>query len=163
MRTGIAPRAVNGRRGKDLASARGVWKARALAACCALLTACSGSSGSSTSVHVELSFDPLPAIGDSTCIVAVHDASGAPLSGARIEIEGNMNHAGMVPVLATGTETSKGVYSAPFEFTMGGDWIVLLHIELADGRVVDEVFDVPAVPVERRADTDPKRSRPVKR
>jgi hypothetical protein len=53
-------------------------------------------------VAVELGIEPdPPRLGQATVTVDLRDAGGQPISGARVEIEGNMNHAGMVPVFAT--------------------------------------------------------------
>lgn len=98
-------------------------------------------------VGVELAFDPAPRVGDTTCTVRLTDPAGAPLRGARIEVEGNMNHAGMVPVFADPAETEPGRYEAPFEFTMGGDWFVIVRAELQDGRSLEQILDLPGVAV----------------
>ena len=128
-----------------------------------LLSACAGGGESSGGLDVTLAFDPPAVVGETTCTVELRDADGAPLTGARIDIEGNMNHAGMVPVLAVAEEGDPGHYSTPFKFTMGGDWFVILSIELADGSFVEEVFDLPAVPVRYKLSETVRPSRPVKR
>ena len=56
-----------------------------------------------------------------------------------------MAHPGMAPVFADAIETSPGSYRAPLNFTMGGDWVVLLHITLSDGRKVERQMDVKGV------------------
>lgn len=128
-----------------------------------LLSACADGGESSGGLDVTLAFDPPAIVGETTCIVELRDADGAPLTGARIDIEGNMNHAGMVPVIAVAEEAEPGRYSTPFRFTMGGDWFVILGIELADGSFVEEVFDLPAVPVSYKLSETVRPSRPVKR
>lgn len=70
--------------------------------------------------------------------VALTDNSGAPITDATVSLEGNMNHAGMVPVMADGVTddadgAADGVYHLPFEFTMNGDWIMTISVQLADG------------------------------
>jgi len=79
--------------------------------------------------------------------VSLRKASGEPLTGAQLEVEGNMNHAGMVPVFGTAKETEPGLYEAPIEFTMGGDWFFIVSGELASGRQIESVHDVPGVAV----------------
>lgn len=68
-----------------------------------------------------------------------------PVSGARIQLEGNMSHAGMTPVFAEAQEAEPGRYRATLEFTMAGDWVVLVHAALPDGRKIERQFDVKGV------------------
>jgi hypothetical protein len=75
----------------------------------------------------------------------LHDANGLPISGAQVELEGNMNHAGMVPVFAEASEVAPGRYRAGMEFTMGGDWFILVRADLPDGRSMERKVDVPGV------------------
>ena len=108
----------------------------------ALLAACGPAVERARDVDVQLSFAPAPHVGDTTCTVTLAGPGGAPLVGATLEVEGNMNHAGMVPVFGDATETAPGVYQAPLEFTMGGDWFVIVRADLADGRSLEEVVDM---------------------
>ena len=62
-----------------------------------------------------------------------------------MKLEGNMNHAGMTPVFADARETEPGKYEAALEFTMGGDWFVLVNVTLADGRKLSRKVDVRGV------------------
>ncbi len=78
-------------------------------------------------------------------MVTLTGDDGQPLTGAQVELEGNMTHAGMVPVLATAAEVEPGQYRAELEFTMGGDWFILVRATLADGRSLEEQVDVPGV------------------
>ena len=69
--------------------------------------------------------------------------AGSPIDDAYLAVKGNMTHAGMVPVLAEvdgGGEN--GVYSIPFEWTMAGDWVVTVDIQLADGTKAQKRFDM---------------------
>lgn len=125
------------------------WIALSLAACG------SGSSGASD-VDVEVSFEPAPRVGDSVCTVHLRRAGGEPLTGATLEVEGNMNHAGMVPVFGTAEEVEPGLYEAPIEFTMGGDWFFIVSGELANGRQIESVHDVPGVAVASQRGTEPR-------
>jgi YtkA-like len=63
--------------------------------------------------------------------------SGQPLSGAHVTLEGDMSHPGMAPVFGDAKETDPGRYQGSLQLTMGGDWVVLTHITLADGRKLD--------------------------
>jgi len=51
----------------------------------------------------------------------------------------------MGPVFGTASETVPGSYRTQIDFNMGGDWIVLLHIKLADGRKIERQMDVRGV------------------
>jgi YtkA-like len=73
------------------------------------------------------------------------DESHQPIGGARVSVEGDMNHPGMAPVFADAMETAPGDYRANLNFTMGGDWVVLFHITLSDNRKVERQMDVKGV------------------
>ena len=97
-------------------------------------------------VGVELVIEPQPPqLGPATLTVTLTDASGQPFSGATVELEGNMSHAGMVPVFATAAEVVPGQYRANLEFTMGGDWFILVRADLPDGRSLERQIDIPGV------------------
>lgn len=73
--------------------------------------------------------------------VQVTDAAGAPVTDAVVGLEGNMNHAGMVPVVAEGVTddadgVADGVYTLPFAFSMWGDWILTVTVAQADGTTM---------------------------
>jgi hypothetical protein len=95
-------------------------------------------------VKLEVAPDP-PHAGPATVTVTLSDADGRSIDGAAVKLEGNMNHAGMVPVMAEATEVSPGRYEASLEFTMGGDWFILVQATLADGRTLERQIDVPGV------------------
>jgi hypothetical protein len=91
---------------------------------------------------------PEPAqIGPSTVTVTLMDANGVLIENADLELEANMSHAGMVPVFASAREVAPGRYEAPLEFTMGGDWFILVRSELPDGRSLERRVDLPGVDV----------------
>jgi len=92
--------------------------------------------------------DP-PQIGPSTVTVTLTDAGGLPIENADLELEANMSHAGMVPVFASAREVAPGQYEASLEFTMGGDWFILVHSQLPDGRSLERRIDLPGVDVRR--------------
>lgn len=119
----------------------------------ALALACVPAPELARDVDVELAFEPAPHVGPTTCTVRLVDEAGAPLAGARLQLEGNMNHAGMVPVFGDAREVAPGVYEAPLEFTMGGDWFVVVRGTLADGRELERIHDLPGVPTEPGAES----------
>lgn len=82
-------------------------------------------------------------VGKTTLRITLEDAQGTPINDATLDVKGDMTHAGMVPVLANDvTNGQDGVYEIPFEWTMGGDWIVTVEATLADGRTISRRFDL---------------------
>lgn len=97
-------------------------------------------------VQTELTFSPSPPqVGPSAVQLRLADVDGAPLTGARVRLEGNMNHAGMIPSFADLTESQPGQYVGTLEFTMGGDWFILVTAVAANGRHLEHKIDVPGV------------------
>jgi hypothetical protein len=92
----------------------------------------------------EVSPQP-PRVGPATITVSLSDAAGKPITGASVNLEGNMSHPGMVPVFGAAREIEAGRYQAFIEFTMGGDWIVLVKGALPDGRKLEREFEVKGV------------------
>ncbi len=92
-------------------------------------------------LQIEL-VEPLypPGVGKYTLHVRVFDGDDNPINDAQVSVKGDMTHAGMVPVLAEATEGDKGLYKVPFEWTMGGDWIVTVQVTLPDGTIAEESF-----------------------
>ena len=81
--------------------------------------------------------------------VEIIDDEGQPVTDVTVSLEGNMTHAGMVPVLtesvwdgADGDED--GIYRVPFRFTMFGDWIISVKIENRDGKQFTQDIAVTA-------------------
>lgn len=66
---------------------------------------------------------------------------GEPVTGATIEVEGNMNHAGMEPVLVGAEEVEPGQYRATVNWTMGGGWFLTARTTLPDGTQIEKVID----------------------
>jgi hypothetical protein len=83
--------------------------------------------------------------GTETISFRLTDESHQPVTGAHVQVEGDMNHPGMAPAFAVAIETAPGDYRAKLDFTMGGDWVVLFHITLSDGRKVERQMDVKGV------------------
>ena len=84
-------------------------------------------------------------VGEATLAIHLADASAKPVTHARIAVEGDMSHPGMSPIFAAATETSPGMYTAQLDFNMPGDWVVLSHIVLADGRKLERQINVSGV------------------
>jgi hypothetical protein len=81
-----------------------------------------------------------PAVGESTLRIAVRGADGTPITHAKVSVRGDMNHAGMMPVLAAAERVENGEYVVPFEWSMAGDWMVEVTVELPDGIKESETF-----------------------
>ncbi len=69
-------------------------------------------------------------------IFNLKDATGNPIQKAKIDIEANMNHAGMVPLFTEATFINGSTYKTRFKLTMLGEWILFLSIKLPNGEVV---------------------------
>ena len=97
-------------------------------------------------VKVRLTMQPdPPQVGSATATLQLSDKNGMPITGASLRFEANMNHAGMTPVFANAKEVDAGKYEINLEFTMGGDWFVLITGTLSDGRKLNRKVDVPGV------------------
>jgi len=110
------------------------------------MVGCSRRIDASSLVTAEhtISPDP-PRVGPTTVVLRVTDRDGKPVSGARIELEADMSHPGMAPVLEETKETNAGEYQADVRFGMAGDWIVLLHVRLPGGQTLERQFNVSGV------------------
>lgn len=106
---------------------------------------CGPGETTSPEVSVALAFDPAPRVGPTTVTVTLAEADGAPVVGAAVHVEGNMNHAGMVPEMGEAREVGPGRYEVELEFTMGGDWFFVVDASLPDGRAVEEVVHLNGV------------------
>lgn len=97
-------------------------------------------------IGVNLALNPNPPqVGQAMVSVTLSEADGRPISGATVELEGNMTHAGMAPVISQAQEVGSGSYEAPLEFNMAGDWFILVRATLPDGRKLERQVDVPGV------------------
>jgi hypothetical protein len=110
------------------------------------LAGCQKPGATSPAVVIEHEITPQPPkVGVSTIALKVTDASGNPVTGVRINLEGTMTHPGMRPVFSEARETGSGRYQSSLEFTMAGDWIVLLHITLPNGQKLERQIEVKGV------------------
>ncbi len=88
-------------------------------------------------------------VGRITFDLTLWDAEGQPIDGADpVTLRGDMNHAGMRPVLARATGMGDGQYTTDFEWTMAGDWTVTVEATLPDGRVKRATFPFTVAAVE---------------
>ena len=80
------------------------------------------------------------AVSTTTLTVTMHDADGNPINDAYLIIKGDMTHAGMTPIIAAADGGTDGVYTTPFEWTMGGDWVITIIANLGDGTTITREF-----------------------
>jgi len=99
---------------------------------------------SDPSVRLEVLITPTPLrTGTSHFVVTLTDVkTEKTVEGAKVTFEGNMTHPGMAPVQATAHEMLPGVYEAPIELTMAGDWTFLVDATLPDGRRANQSLDL---------------------
>lgn len=111
-----------------------------------LAVGCGPATSDTADIQADLALDPSPpVVGDVDVLLKLADPTGAPIQGADVQLEGNMNHAGMKPSLADLEEVEPGHYSGTLDFTMGGDWFILVTATLPDGRKAEHKIDVPGV------------------
>lgn len=94
-------------------------------------------------LQIEL-IEPLfpPGIGTYTMNIRLFDENNNPVNDAQIAIKADMTHAGMIPILANATDGDKGLYKVPIEWTMGGDWVIIIQATLPDGTIAEETFPI---------------------
>ena len=128
-------------------------RAAALKFCCLMLAAAASTSivachrhAAEPKISIQEQITPQPVkAGPANLSITLDNEAAQPISHATIQVEGDMSHPGMSPVFSQATEIAPGKYQAQINFTMGGDWVVLLHIRLPDGRKVERQINVPNV------------------
>lgn len=118
--------------------------------CCvvlALMTAgCHRPSASIPGVTLQARITPQPVrVGNAAVSVLMKDVNRMPVTHAAVSFEGDMTHPGMSPVFGAAREVSPGNYQGSIDFSMGGDWVVTLHVRLADGRTMEREIPVKGV------------------
>lgn len=104
---------------------------------------CSKSAATSTDVNFVCENEPPPhRVGLNTFTITLTAGNGERLAGARIALEGDMSHPGMSPVFSEAKEITPGRYQGTLDLNMRGDWTVLFHIMLPNGRSFDRQVDV---------------------
>jgi len=95
-------------------------------------------------VKYEVSPQPLR-VGATTIDLQLFDTKQQAVSGAHVETEGNMSHAGMSPVSGVAREIEAGKYRVTLPLTMAGDWIILVNATLANGEHVQHQIELNGV------------------
>jgi hypothetical protein len=102
--------------------------------------------GAGVEAQVTVRFDPSPPAAGATALkITLADSAGRPIRLGHLDVEGDMSHAGMKPVFTQLEETAPGTYAGTIEFTMGGDWLLLLSGRFSDARPFHRTIDVPGV------------------
>jgi hypothetical protein len=115
-------------------------------ACAALTASCNRAEDTNPGIAVKEGITPQPPrVGPAVVSIELTDPKQKPLPHAAIMVEADMSHPGMSPVFAEAKEIAPGRYGAPVAFNMAGDWVVLLHIKLADGRRIERQMNVRGV------------------
>jgi YtkA-like len=97
-------------------------------------------------IALQYEIAPQPVrVGATTIDIKLTDKSGGQVSGARVDLEGNMSHAGMAPVSVEAKEIETGKYRGTVQLTMAGDWIVLVHVTLPDGQKLQRQIELSGV------------------
>lgn len=118
----------------------------AIATLSLMMTGCQSSENPHSDVQLEWVIIPSPpSVGEANLEITLQDSLNNAITGADLLIEGNMSHPGMQPIIADAEEIEPGVYSAPVEFGMGGDWFFIIKSTLPDNRVIERQIDIPGV------------------
>lgn len=92
-------------------------------------------------VQIDLRAESLMT-GETNLYITLTDQNGQPAPARKVEVRGDMTHAGMQPELAETEEGTAGVYQVPMTWTMGGDWIVTVKATMPDGAVAEKRFNL---------------------
>jgi hypothetical protein len=108
-----------------------------------LVSGCSRAPASSPGIAIEHAISPQPVrVGPITVTLRLADAAAKPIAGARITVEADMTHPGMSPVFGEAKQVAPGQYQSQVRLGMAGDWVILLHATLPDGKKLERQFDV---------------------
>ncbi|MCY4526529.1 MAG: FixH family protein, partial [Anaerolineaceae bacterium] len=117
----------------------------ALMLCLLLFAACRQESTPAAEADLTINLRILPtvsSVGEAEFLIDISDADGRAVSPERVDVRGDMDHAGMQPVLRDDVQGSNGKYRLPFEWTMAGDWTVTVKLTFADDSSLEETFEV---------------------
>ena len=118
----------------------------ALCACFVFVQACRQQQDKTSDLTFAHEISPQPPrVGNVTITLNVKQTSGAPVAGGHLALEGNMSHAGMVPVFAEAKELEPGHYQSVLDLSMAGDWNITVHVTLSDNRKLDHEFEIKGV------------------
>lgn len=117
-----------------------------------ILAACKPQNASTTKlpdgIKVQIEVGDAPKTGNLPVSVYILKDNQA-VSGATVQVTGNMTHAGMEPLISQASESENGLYIAdPFVIEMPGDTVVTADITLSDGSkfTANKAFTVSQTP-----------------
>jgi copper(I)-binding protein len=119
-----------------------------------ILFGCRANTSNSADIAMSIELaNESAAVGEETSVlVSLADSAGNPINDAQVNLRGDMNHAGMTPVLGEAASGTNGLYEIPFAFSMGGDWIITVDVTLSDGTTASETFNINGVSSEAGAE-----------
>jgi len=79
-------------------------------------------------------------------VVVRDDRHQKPMTGAKVEILGQMSHPGMAPVLVPASESAPGIFRGSVSLDMAGAWVLRITTTLPDGRRVQQNMDLDIKP-----------------
>ena len=149
-------RLASGRVAERGVSFRWIWKVRqrrlfltALGICILPGVACTGRAERFDIVVVKPEISPHPArVGTVTVMFTLQDGTALPVKGAQVRLEADMSHPGMSPVFADAREAEPGRYQSQLALGMPGDWVILVHGALADGKKFERQIALNGVKAE---------------
>lgn len=110
------------------------------------VSGCHRATESPSPIGIDFEFAPRPPhVGPVTLSLNLADVDARPVTGAKVMLEGDMSHPGMAPVFAEAREIGSGLYQAHLDFKMAGDWIILAHIKLVNGRLLEHQLELPGI------------------
>lgn len=83
-----------------------------------------------------------PSMGENVLRVRVHDATGAPVTGATVSFNYTMDMAGMTIEESQTKDLGDGMYEGKAKFTMGGPWGLVVQIDRPGKPSLREKFTV---------------------
>lgn len=96
---------------------------------------------------VSWAIEPAPPVAgsDTVAVITLQDDRKQPVRGATLQLEGHMSHPGMAPVTSSVTDRGDGTYEGRLQFSMAGDWIVVVTGELPDGRRITRQLEIAGI------------------
>ncbi len=112
----------------------------------ALSSGCQRAAEASSLIRIGFEFAPRPPhVGSTTLSLRLADSGAQPVTGAQIALEGDMLHPGMAPTFGEAREIGSGLYEGRLDFKMAGDWVILAHVKLANGQMLERQLDLRGV------------------
>ncbi|MBX3080208.1 MAG: FixH family protein [Anaerolineae bacterium] len=120
------------------------WTVAGVVLLIVVLAGCRQSPQATSTPDLEITLDTTTPfkMGQTELVVTLKDAQGTPIDNAKIEVQGDMTHAGMKPSLGSVDKGTQGQYKIPFDWSMGGDWVLTIKATLPDGRTASKRIEV---------------------